>query len=47
MGDMSLAGNVNQKFWTVGQWQGGKYYGVAAEGFEDVKAPVAKEGWGN
>jgi branched-chain amino acid transport system substrate-binding protein len=25
MGDMSLAGNVNQKFWTVGQWQGGKY----------------------
>lgn len=47
MGEMSLAGNVNQKFWTVGQWQGGKYYGVAAEGFEDVKTPVAKEGWGN
>jgi branched-chain amino acid transport system substrate-binding protein len=45
MGDMSLAGNVNQKFWTVGQWQGGKYYGVAADGFEDVKAPIVKNGW--
>lgn len=45
MGDMSLAGNVNQKFWTVGQWQGGKYYGVAADGFEDVKAPILKNGW--
>jgi branched-chain amino acid transport system substrate-binding protein len=45
MGDMSLAGNVNQKFWTVGQWQGGKYYGVAADGFEDVRAPIAKNGW--
>jgi branched-chain amino acid transport system substrate-binding protein len=46
MGQMSLEGNVNQKFWTVGQWQGGVYYGVAAEGFEDVKEPVAKTGWG-
>jgi branched-chain amino acid transport system substrate-binding protein len=45
MGDMSLAGNVNQKFWSVGQWQGGKYYGVAAEGFDDVKAPIVKNGW--
>lgn len=45
MGDMSLPGNVNPKFWTVGQWQGGKYYGVAAEGFEDVKPVVVKTGW--
>jgi branched-chain amino acid transport system substrate-binding protein len=45
MGDMSLEGNVNKRFWTVGQWQGGKYYGVAAEGFDDVKAPIVKNGW--
>ena len=45
MGDMNLAGNVNPKFWTVGQWQGGVFYGVAAEGFDDVKEPIAKTGW--
>lgn len=46
MGEMSLAGNVNQKFWTVGQWQNGVFQGVGAEGFDDVKEPIAKAGWG-
>lgn len=46
MGEMNLAGNVNPKFWTVGQWQDGVFYGVAAEGFEDVKEPIVKSGWG-
>ncbi len=45
MGDMDLSTNVNRKFWTVGQWQGGVYYGVAADGFTDVKAPIVKNGW--
>ena len=45
MGDMDLSTNVNRKFWTVGQWQGGVYYGVAANGFTDVKAPIVKTGW--
>jgi branched-chain amino acid transport system substrate-binding protein len=45
MGEMNLEGNVNKKFWTVGQWQGGVYYGVAADGFEDVKEPIVKTGW--
>jgi branched-chain amino acid transport system substrate-binding protein len=45
MGEMNLAGNVNKKFWTVGQWQGGVYYGVAADGFDDVKEPIVKAGW--
>lgn len=47
MGEMSLPGNVNPKFWTVGQWQNGVFYGVAADGFDDVKEPVAKTGWGD
>jgi branched-chain amino acid transport system substrate-binding protein len=46
MGELNLAGNVNPKFWTVGQWQDGVFYGVAAEGFEDVREPVVKSGWG-
>lgn len=47
MGSMDLSSNVNPKFWTVGQWQGGVFYGVAADGFDDVKAPIAKTGWGD
>jgi len=46
MGEMNLAGNVNPKFWTVGQWQDGVFYGVAADGFDDVKEPIVKSGWG-
>jgi branched-chain amino acid transport system substrate-binding protein len=46
MGELDLTNNVNPKFWTVGQWQGGVFYGVAADGFDDVKAPVVKSGWG-
>jgi branched-chain amino acid transport system substrate-binding protein len=46
MGELDLSSNVNPKFWTVGQWQGGVFYGVAADGFDDVKAPIAKSGWG-
>jgi branched-chain amino acid transport system substrate-binding protein len=46
MGELDLTNNVNPKFWTVGQWQGGVFYGVAADGFDDVKAPIVKSGWG-
>jgi branched-chain amino acid transport system substrate-binding protein len=46
MGELDLTNNVNPKFWTVGQWQGGVFYGVAANGFDDVKAPIVKSGWG-
>jgi branched-chain amino acid transport system substrate-binding protein len=46
MGQLNLGGNVNPKFWTVGQWQDGVFYGVAAEGFDDVKEPIVKSGWG-
>ena len=46
MGEMNLAGNVNPKFWTVGQWQGGVFYGVAADGFDDLREPIVKSGWG-
>lgn len=45
LGDMTLDGNVNRKFWTVGQWQGGKFYGVASTGIGGEAEPVAKNGW--
>ena len=45
MGTMTFDGNVNRKFWTVGQWRDGVFHGVASTGMEGEMAPVAKEGW--
>ncbi len=45
MGTITLDGNVNRKFWTVGQWQDGKFYGVSSTGLEGAQAPIAKDGW--
>jgi len=45
MGTTKFEGNVNRKFWTVGQWQGGVFHGVASTGLEGEKAPIKKSGW--
>jgi branched-chain amino acid transport system substrate-binding protein len=45
MGGMTFDGNVNRKFWTVGQWQDGVFNGVASTGLDGAKEPVAKKGW--
>jgi branched-chain amino acid transport system substrate-binding protein len=45
MGPMTFDGNVNRKFWTVGQWQNGAFHGVASTGLDGEKEPVAKTGW--
>jgi len=45
MGEMTFDGNVNRKYWTVGQWQGGVFKGVASTGAGGEVAPIAKQGW--
>lgn len=46
MGPMKFdENNSNPSFWTVGQWQGGKFKGVASTGREGVVPVVKKEGW--
>ena len=45
LGTIKLEGNVNRKFWTVGQWQNGTFYGVASTGLDGAVEPVAKTGW--
>ena len=45
MGNITFDGNINRKFWTVGQWQNGVFQGVASTGVGGEKAPVAKAGW--
>lgn len=45
LGPITLEGNINRKFWTVGQWQNGSFYGVASTGIGGEVAPIAKTGW--
>ncbi|MEZ5811836.1 MAG: amino acid ABC transporter substrate-binding protein [Rhizobiaceae bacterium] len=45
MGEWTFDGNVIRKFWTVGQWQGGVFNGVASTGVGGEVTPVAKSGW--
>lgn len=45
MGSWKFKNQVIDQYWTVGQWQGGKFYGVASTGKEGEKTPVAKTGW--
>lgn len=37
--------NSNAKYWTVGQWQGGVFKGVASTGRDGAVAPMPKAGW--
>jgi branched-chain amino acid transport system substrate-binding protein len=37
--------NSNAKYWTVGQWQGGVFKGVASTGREGAVAAMPKTGW--
>jgi branched-chain amino acid transport system substrate-binding protein len=37
--------NANARYWTVGQWQGGVFKGVASTGREGAVAAMPKTGW--
>ncbi len=45
MGDVTFKNQNNDVFWTVGQWQDGKYYGVASTGRPGEKPVQLKSGW--
>jgi branched-chain amino acid transport system substrate-binding protein len=45
MGEWKFKNQVIEQFWTVGQWQGGRFVGVASTGKPGEKAPVIKTGW--
>ena len=45
MGTIKLDNNINEKYWTVGQWQNGEFVGIASTGKDGEKAPVVKSGW--
>ncbi|MEX0409092.1 amino acid ABC transporter substrate-binding protein [Aquibium sp. LZ166] len=45
IGPVSMPNNVNEKVWTVGQWNNGVFEAVAADGMPVAAEPVKKSGW--
>jgi branched-chain amino acid transport system substrate-binding protein len=45
IGAVSMPNNVNENVWTVGQWDGGVFKAVAAEGLGVAGDPVKKPAW--
>jgi len=45
VGPMKFENQNNKRFWTVGQWQGGTYYGVASTGRPGAKPVKLKPNW--
>jgi branched-chain amino acid transport system substrate-binding protein len=45
MGDWTFKNQSIENFWTVGQWQGGKFVGVASTGKAGEKPVALKAGW--
>jgi branched-chain amino acid transport system substrate-binding protein len=45
IGQISMPNNVNEKVWTVGQWDNGVFKAVAADGLGVAGEPVTKPGW--
>lgn len=45
LGDWKFKDQVIENFWTVGQWQNGKFVGVASTGKAGEKPVVVKTGW--
>ena len=44
-GEVVFNNQVIDQFWTVGQWQGGKFVGVASTGKTGAKSVQVKTGW--
>jgi len=45
MGDIKFENQVSYKYWTVGQWQDGVFYGVASSRMNNAKPVILKQGW--
>lgn len=45
VGPLSFKNQNNDSYWTVGQWQDGKFYGVHSTGREGAREVRAKPKW--
>ena len=46
IGEAEMPGQILDKVWTVGQWQGGFFSAVAGEGFPNYAQVKLKTSWG-
>ena len=46
IGEVEMPGQILDKVWTVGQWQGGFFSAVAGEGFPNYAQVKLKTSWG-
>lgn len=44
-GEMDLSGQIANKFWAVGQWQGGKFYGIKSVNIPGARPIKDKPAW--
>jgi branched-chain amino acid transport system substrate-binding protein len=45
IGKIKLVDGQNKNIWSVGQWQGNNFVGLAPVGRQGAKAPIAKPAW--
>lgn len=45
MGPIKFENQISNRFWTVGQWQNGKFYGVKSSNMDGAAAPIDKVQW--
>lgn len=45
MGDIKFENQFSEKFWTVGQWQGGVFKGVSSVNVDGAVPVIEKSGW--
>ena len=45
IGKVKLEDGQNRNIWSVGQWQGADFFGVAPVNKAGAKAPIAKPAW--
>ena len=45
MGPINFENQVSNKFWTVGQWQDGRFRGVKSSNLDGAATIIAKDGW--
>lgn len=45
MGEINFDNQVSNRFWTVGQWQDGKFYGVKSSDVSGAVPSIEKDGW--
>ncbi len=45
MGPINFENQISNKYWTVGQWQDGRFRGVKSSNMDGAAPIISKDGW--